>query len=279
MGIGRDLDDAVLAATNKSIAQEQGLVTLVSLSFSCANLPNLDTFTRTDGFVVLYHKQGTVWRKLGHTEIIMDSLEPKWVKSFEVQYFFEKREFYKAVVYDVDDFNNVDNYAGHDLVGEIEFGLHDVVTARDQSLTRPLECAERPPGRSGTITITAEEKKGKNNEECSFALRGDFSDSSGMNFFIIHKWIGHRLFKPIYKSEITEILNGTFNWNFISLLTSELANEEAEQEIRIEFFRNNKNGKHTNLGFITFTLAQLKEGTTEYELQALKGGKGQKISF
>jgi len=58
-------------------------------------------------------------------------LEPKWVQSFEVQYHFEKREFYKAVVYDVDDFDNIDNYAGHDLIGSVEFGLHEVITARD----------------------------------------------------------------------------------------------------------------------------------------------------
>jgi hypothetical protein len=61
----------------------------------------------------------------------MDCLDPKWVKSFELQYFFEKRDHYKAVVYDVDDFNNLDNFEGHDLVGEFEFGLHEVITARD----------------------------------------------------------------------------------------------------------------------------------------------------
>lgn len=129
--VGRDLDDAVLAATNKSIANNQGLVNLVSLSFSCENLPNLDTFTRTDGYLVFYQKIGNVYKKIGGTEVIMDSLNPKWVKSFEVQYHFEKREFYKAVVYDIDDFNNLDNFEGHDLVGQVEFGLHEVVTARD----------------------------------------------------------------------------------------------------------------------------------------------------
>lgn len=53
MGMGRDLDDAVLAATNRSIAANQGLVNFVALTFSCENLPNLDTFTRTDGMCVL----------------------------------------------------------------------------------------------------------------------------------------------------------------------------------------------------------------------------------
>ena len=59
MGMGRDLDDAVLAATNRMMNQGQaGLVNIVSLSFQCNNLPNLDTFTRTDGMVVLFKKEG-----------------------------------------------------------------------------------------------------------------------------------------------------------------------------------------------------------------------------
>ena len=119
---------------------------------------------------------------------------------------------------------------------------------------------DRPEGQSGTITITADEKKGKHNEELSFELKGDFEDTSGYNFFLIHKFIGPRVYKPVYKSEIKEALGGTFNWNFISLLTSELANEELEREIKIEFFKSSKNGRHANLGFITFTLVQLKEG-------------------
>lgn len=130
---------------------EQGLISLVSLSFSCSNLPNLDTFTRTDGMLVFYKKEVNLWNKIGHTEVIMDSLDPVWVKAFEVPYNFEKRDLYKAVVYDVDDFSKLDNYEGHDLVGEIEFGLHEVVTARDQTLKRPLICEDRPPCQSGTI--------------------------------------------------------------------------------------------------------------------------------
>lgn len=131
LGMGRDLDDAVLAATNKSLSNQSGLVNIVSLSFSCENLPNLDTFTRTDGMVVLSQKQGNVWMRLGKTEVIMDSLEPKWVKSFDVQYHFEKRETYKVEVYDIDDFNNLDAFENHDFVGSLEFALHEVVTSRD----------------------------------------------------------------------------------------------------------------------------------------------------
>lgn len=80
----------MLAAVNQGIAANQsGLVSTVTLSFACKELPNMDTFTRTDGMVVLYRKAGSQWHKLGVTEVISDNLNPTWVKSFDVQYHFE----------------------------------------------------------------------------------------------------------------------------------------------------------------------------------------------
>lgn len=61
----------------------------------------------------------------------MDNLNPEWVTAIDVTYQFEKREYYKAEVYDVEDFSNPDNLARHDYVGCLEFALHEVVTARD----------------------------------------------------------------------------------------------------------------------------------------------------
>jgi hypothetical protein len=62
MSSGRDIDDAVLAAVNQSIeAGQSGLVNTVRLSIQCENLPNLDTFTRTDGMAVLFKQAGKTW--------------------------------------------------------------------------------------------------------------------------------------------------------------------------------------------------------------------------
>ena len=80
-------------------------------------------------FLISLFSCSNIWKEIGKTEVIWDSLEPKWVKNFEVQYHFEKREYYKVVVYDVDDANNLGNYAGHDLVGSIEFAIHEIVTS------------------------------------------------------------------------------------------------------------------------------------------------------
>lgn len=167
----------------------------------------------------------------------MDNLAPQWVKNFEVAYHFEKREYYKVVVYDIDDFNNLNNFDGHDLVGSVEFAIHEVVTSANQTLEKRLECTERAVGASGTIKIIADEKSGMNNEEANFNLSGSFASSDGFNFFLIHKHMGPNNYKPVYKSEITSCINQRFSWNLVSILTSELANEDPEREIRIEFFK------------------------------------------
>ena len=90
MGSGRDIDDAVLAATSNLIHQAN-LQQTIRLTFGCKRLPNLDTFTRTDGMAVLYEKKGTMWQMIGMTEVVMDSLEPEWVKCFDVPYKFEEQ--------------------------------------------------------------------------------------------------------------------------------------------------------------------------------------------
>lgn len=38
---------------------------------------------------------------------------------------------YKVLIYDVDDFTNLNNYEHHDFIGGLEFTLHEVVTMRD----------------------------------------------------------------------------------------------------------------------------------------------------
>jgi len=59
------------------------------------NLPNLDTFSLTDAFIILYElrEQGsrTLKIKKGRTECIYDNLNPNFVTSFDLDYFFEEQ--------------------------------------------------------------------------------------------------------------------------------------------------------------------------------------------
>ena len=89
--------------------------------------------------------------------------------------------------------------------------------------------------------------------------------------------MGPNNFKPVYKSEITSSLNGRYSWNLVSILTSELANEDPEREIRFEFFKSQKSGKHVNLGYFSCNIAQLREGTVQHDI--VGRGRNQSVRF
>ena len=79
----------------------------LTLSFSLENLPNLDTFSKTDAFVLLYElkKQGNrqIKRLVGRTECVYDNLNPHFVTNFNVDYYFEESQNYYVEAYDMDD--------------------------------------------------------------------------------------------------------------------------------------------------------------------------------
>lgn len=87
---------------------------------------------------------------------------------------------------------------------------------------------------------------------------------SGKYFFLIHKQISPTVWKPVYKSEIQNAVGGSFNWNLVNILTADLAGDDIERPIRIDFLQSAKSGKHKHMGQTTLTLAALKEGTREY---------------
>lgn len=63
---------------------------------------------------------------------------------------------FKVEVYDSDD-DQAKNLSAHDFIGALEFQMHEVVTSRDQIMTKPLICQKRGAGKNGNITISAEE--------------------------------------------------------------------------------------------------------------------------
>lgn len=209
----------------------------------------MDTFTRTDGMAVLYEKHGSMWTMIGMTEVIMDNLNPEWVKCFDVSYRFEEKQTFKVTVYDIDDFNNLQAFSKHSLVGEQEFTLHEVVTAKDQILTRQISKSKR----DSIIEIIGEEYQNEDISNDQVVLNPKVVFPRGSNvsgkivFFLIyrvHKEAnvpgGAHIWKPIYKSEIKNQLNDgsrvQFDFNQVVLLKQDMCAGDESKDIKFEFF-------------------------------------------
>ena len=97
-------------------------------------------------------------------------------------------------------------------------------------------------------------------------------NDSNLCFFIIYRNIAPGKYTPIYKSEIKRPDGGRFKWNQVQVGATDLCKDNIENEIKIEFFRSVSSGKHKNLATVnTITLAQLKEGNGEYQMNGNKG--------
>jgi len=125
----------------------------VEVSISCKNLADMDTFSKSDPFAVLYLQDARTggWSCQGRTETIDNTLDPQWAKKFVLNYQFETRQLLKVEVYDSD--SDSRRLEDHDHIGSCECSLGEVLTAQSKGLTRRLvgEKADQ------TITLVAEE--------------------------------------------------------------------------------------------------------------------------
>ena len=109
----------------------------LELSLECAGLDNMDYTSKSDPMVVVQAKDAAgQWRELGRTETVQDSLSPKFATSFTIEYFFERTQWFRFDVYDVD--SDSADLSRHDFIGRTtELRLCDIV-ARQGRLSAEL---------------------------------------------------------------------------------------------------------------------------------------------
>ena len=96
-----------MAAINSAIGGGGGLKQSIQLSFSLRGIPNLDTMSKTDSFIILYElkQQGAKTMKVqkGKTEVIYDNLNPDFVTNITCDYFFEESQTFVLEAFDMDE--------------------------------------------------------------------------------------------------------------------------------------------------------------------------------
>ena len=91
----RDFKKGRAAVTHFSGSNKQkatGPTSRVEIFVSAKNLADLDTFTLSDPLCTLKVKNSKHggYIDYGSTEVIDNNLNPKWVKNFQVEYYFDK---------------------------------------------------------------------------------------------------------------------------------------------------------------------------------------------
>ncbi|XP_028288420.1 copine-3-like [Parambassis ranga] len=231
--------------------------TKVELTISCENLMDMDIFSKSDPLCAVYIHTGSQWCEYGRTEMILNSLNPKFAKKFVIDYYFEMVQRLKFCVYDID--NNTYNLDDDDFLGEFECTLGQIVSNRQ--MTRPLLLKDPRPAGCGTITICAEE----------------ITDTRVANFEVSARQLDKKYlwwsdpFLEFYKqtdtgwqlAHRTEVINNNLNptWRPFQISLRALCGGEVEKPIKVNCYDYRSNGSHDLIGTFETTLAQLQVAT------------------
>ena len=87
-----------------AMAINQGPSNKVQFFISCRNLADLDIVSKSDPEVHVFLRESKTknYTLIGKTEMILNNLNPDFTKHFTIDYFFEKEQWIKFEVYDVD---------------------------------------------------------------------------------------------------------------------------------------------------------------------------------
>ncbi|KAL7152685.1 hypothetical protein ABFS83_04G115100 [Erythranthe nasuta] len=247
-----------------------GLFSQIELSLSAENLRDRDVLSKSDPMVVLYMKgsDGSL-QELGRTEVILNSLSPKWIRKYMVTYQFEMVQNLVFRVYDVDSqFHNVDvkvlKLEEQQFLGEASCTLSEIVMKTNRIVTLDLTYEEfSVPAHSrkcGQLTVHAEESfASKTSVElilrCS-DLEGKDLFSKSDPFLIISKITESGILVPICKTEVLKNDHSP-KWKQVSLSIQQVGSKDSP--LTVECFNFNSNGKHDLLGKVQKSLAGLEK--------------------
>ncbi|XP_031566337.1 copine-8-like isoform X2 [Actinia tenebrosa] len=233
--------------------------TQVEIHVSCRDLADMDVFSKSDPFVVMYTQGiGTKeWREFGRTEYIMDNLNPDFVKTFVIHYFFEEVQKLKFEVYDVD--KKSTRLEDHDFIGSAECTLGSIIGENGGRLEKALTNKDFNKSR-GKIILTCEELSACK-DVVTIQFRGhklDKKDFFGKSdpFLVFYRYNEDGSFTAVHR---TEVIKNTLNptWKELTIPSRALCNGDYHRAIRVECYDWDRDGGHDLIGIFSTTLKEL----------------------
>eukprot|EP00826_Nyctotherus_ovalis_P063437 TRINITY_DN9305_c0_g1_i11.p1 TRINITY_DN9305_c0_g1~~TRINITY_DN9305_c0_g1_i11.p1 ORF type:complete len:602 (-),score=182.36 TRINITY_DN9305_c0_g1_i11:111-1916(-) len=272
---GNELDDAI----SHALVPNDDLRMQVELHFECNDLINMDVGSLTDSVVVVYAKTQGGYRVVGSTEVIADNLNPVFVQSVVLDYFFEERQELRLSVFDVDDFSETAS-PEQNLIGSVELFLHEVVTSPHNKLTRPLINPKKAKEKLGNLVIVCEEKKRGSRIMYKIVFEGK-NFAPEYIFYRLNRIKGAGQYIPIVESETCKknTVKQTHLFNEVCVTKADLLSDDVEKRAMVEVFKWSDVGAHTSLGKQEFLIGDLMEGATlQFQASSLRAVRCEELS-
>jgi len=245
----------------------------VELAVTCAHLADMDVFSKSDPFCVLYLKDGDRWQEVERTETIDNTLHPQFQKKFVMQFRFEERQLLRFVVYDSD--SDSARLEDHDFIGAMECSMGEVVSQQTRGLTRRLDGEGSVRNDKQTITITAEELIASR-EVVKLVLgakglegKNWWGFGSSDPFVTITRAGETGQWTVVHRTEAVMANLNPF-WKPLELSVTSLCNADHNRTLRLSVDDWNANGSHSHIGEAETCLAELLGGKAEFPLVSRK---------
>ncbi|XP_066950988.1 copine-8-like isoform X1 [Macrobrachium rosenbergii] len=237
----------------------------VELTVSAKNLRDRDALSKSDPLCILYLKETGHDRffEIGRTEMIKDSLNPQWIRKFEIDYRFEERQLLRFSIYDWD--TKSTKPEDQDSLGSVECSLGEIMGHQGSQLSKPISSG-------GTLFIQGDEVS-SSKEVVTMNLKGtdlDKKDFLGKSdpFLIFYRCNDASNYLPVHK---TEVIKKTLNpvWKPIIVPARTLCAGDHNRSIKIECYDWDSDGGHDLIGECYTNLQRLLEGpgnSNSYEL-------------
>eukprot|EP00111_Clytia_hemisphaerica_P000713 TCONS_00002099-protein len=243
-----------------SYSIREPLVSKLEMHLSCANLKDRDYLSKSDPMVVIFVEvpkgDKRIWKEYDRTESVRDDLNPTFVKSIIIEYYFEVYQRMKFEVYDRDSSSAVLN--NHDFLGYVEVSLGSIVGEHGGTTTKNLYSRQKEKLRS-TITFNVEELF-DTKEILKLQIKGHRLDqkdlfSSSDPFIVISRCsLENNNFLPVYKTEMIKNNNSPI-WKKFEIPVTTLCNGDRDRVIRFECF--DSGSKRTLIGSCDTSLNEL----------------------
>ncbi|CAD5335575.1 unnamed protein product [Arabidopsis thaliana] len=275
-GVGGSGSSAALGATNDALDYYlkskgfNGLFSQIELSFSASNLRDRDVLSKSDPMVVVYQKEkDATLSEVFRSEVVLNSLAPKWIKKFIVAYHFETVQTLVFRVYDVDTkFQNsreeMLKLDEQQFLGEATCALSEIITKSTRTSTLELKrkdgFAPQAQPHHGKLIIHAEESlASKISTEIVFRcsnLESKDLFSKSDPFLVVSKIVEHGTPIPVSK---TEVRKNDLNpiWKPVFLSVQQVGSKDSPVIIECSDF--NSNGKHSLIGKVQKSLSDLEK--------------------